>query len=167
LKRSSAPVFLVVMTLALALPATPSRAQSAAWDQDKVTELAVQLADAARELELAFRREPPPHVGHGQSRARFRFRDSLRVLRTETRALAAELEAGGGLEETWPIVRRGRVVVRDLREDGRRMGWQEPAVGHARRAEELIAQLAPFYVGAEAADAAEAGAEGAATPKPN
>lgn len=78
------------------------------------------------------------------------------MLRAESRALAAELEAGGGLEETWPIVRRARVVIRDLREQGRRMSWTEPAVGHARRAEELIAQIAPFYASAEAADAAEA-----------
>ena len=57
----------------------------------------------------------------------------------------AQLEAGAGVEETWPIVRRARGVIRDLREEGRRMGWVEPAVGHARRADELIAQIAPFY----------------------
>jgi len=161
MKRLLVAVFPAVVALSVALSATPCRAQATAWNQDKVTELAVQLADVVVELQVAMRREGNPSMAQAQSRARHSFRDSLRVLRSETRALAAELEAGGGLEETWPIVRRARVVIRDLREEGRRMGWAEPAVGHARRAEELIAQLAPFYVGAEAADAAEAQGAGA------
>jgi hypothetical protein len=152
-------LFLSSTALALALPA-PGRAQAVKWDQDRVTELADQLADVVVELQIAFRREPAS-PGHLQGRARHGFRDSLRVLRTETRAFASELEAGAGLEETWPIVRRARVVIRDLREDGRRMAWQEPAVGHARRAEELIAQIAPFYAGAEAEDKSGAEAGGA------
>jgi hypothetical protein len=151
------PVLASVVALVLALHAAPARAQGAAWDQDRVTELASQLADVVVELQVAFRREPVPHVAQGSARARHSFRDSLRVLRTESRALASELEAGAGVEETWPIVRRARVVIRDLREDGRRINWQEPAVGHARRAEELIGQLAPFYASAEAEDEAGTG----------
>jgi hypothetical protein len=73
------------------------------------------------------------------------FQDSLRVLRTESRALASELEAGGGLDETWPIARRLRVVVRDLQEEGRRISWKDPVASQARRAQELLTQLAPFY----------------------
>lgn len=75
------------------------------------------------------------------------------MLRTETRALASELESGAGLEETLPIARRLRMLIRELREEGRRMSWNEPVVGHARRAGELIAELAPFYF-----DAADEGA---------
>jgi len=157
----ASPIVLTFLALALALPAAPSHAQATAWNQDKVTELAVELADVVSQLQLSFRREPPPNMSQMQSRARFRFRDSLRVLRTETRALAAELEAGAGMEETWPIVRRGRVVVRDLRMEARRFGLIEPALGHARRAEELIAQLVPFYLGAEAQDAADDKADAA------
>ena len=148
-------VFACFAALALALPAAPSHAQAVPWNQAKVTELAIELADVVSQLQASFRREPAPHIGQAQSRARFRFRDSLRVLRTETRALAAELEGGAGMEETWPIIRRGRVVVRDLRMEARRFGLVEPSLGHARRAEELIAQLVPFYLGAEAQDAAD------------
>jgi hypothetical protein len=147
----------------LALPATPCGAQGAQWDQAKVTGLAVELSDVLGELQSALRREASPHVASLQSRARNSFRDSLRVLRAESRALASELEAGAGAEETWPIVRRAGVVIRDLRQDGRRMSWSEPVAGHARRAEELIGQIAPFYTGAEAAAAADqAAGEGAA-----
>jgi hypothetical protein len=39
------------------------------------------------------------------------------------------------------------------------MSWKEPVVGHAQRAEELIAQLAPFYFG-PGDEGAEAGDEG-------
>lgn len=142
----SIPVVAAALALALALPATPCRAQSAEWNQARVTELAVQLADVVAELQSAFRRESPL-TGRSsvQSRARFRFADSLRVLRTETRALASQLESGAGMDETWPIARRGRMVIRDLREEGRRMSWKEPVLGHAQRAEELIGQIAPFY----------------------
>ncbi len=149
---------LVAVALALALPAAPCRAQGAEWSQDRVTELAVELADVVAELQSAFRREPPVTLASGQARARHRFRDSLRVLRTETRALASELESGAGKEETLPIARRLRMLIRELREEGRRMSWNEPVVGHARRAGELIAQLAPFYF--------DAGDEGAGVSPP-
>jgi hypothetical protein len=151
--RAPASLALATLAAAVALPATPCRAQSAAWNQNRVTELAVELAEVVAELQGAFRREPALHIASGQARARHAFRDSLRVLRTETRALASELEAGAGFEETLPIARRARVVIRDLREEGRRMSWKEPVVGHAQRAEALVAQLAPFYF--------DAGSEGA------
>ena len=158
MNRFRTPAFLCAMVLALAY-AVPCHAQSTAWDQARVTALAVELADEVAALQVAFRREPPVNIASGQARARHRFRDSLRVLVTESRALASELQDGAGLEETAPIVRRAGVVIRDLREDGRRMSWKEPSVGHARRAEELIAQLAPFYAAAatETDDAAGGG----------
>jgi hypothetical protein len=39
------------------------------------------------------------------------------------------------------------------------MSWMEPVVGHARRAEELIAQIAPFYF--DAGSESEGAGEGA------
>lgn len=134
-----------VSTLIALLVAAPCLAQSAKWDQARVTALAVELSEVAGELQSSFRREPPQAIGTGQARARASFQDSLRVLRTETRALASELEGGAGLDETWPIARRLRVVVRDLREEGRRISWKEPVSTHASRANELVTQLAPFY----------------------
>ncbi|HEX5067097.1 MAG TPA: hypothetical protein VFY49_13340 [Myxococcota bacterium] len=134
-----------LLTLPFLLPALPAFAQSAKWDQTKVTALAVELSEVAVELRSSFRREPRAAVGTGQARARAMFQDSLRVLGTETRALAAELEAGGGLDETWPIARRLRVVVRDLREEGRRISFKDPVASQARRADELVTQLAPFF----------------------
>lgn len=157
MNRFSAPVFGSVLVLVLAFSAAPSRGQSAKWDQDRVTELAGELADVVAELQIEFRREGSGSFASGQARARHSFRDSLRVLRAESRALASELEDGAGLEETRPIARRAGVVIRDLREEGRRMSWKEPVVGLARRAEELIAQIAPFYL--EAAGGSEAEGE--------
>lgn len=163
---TSRPALVPIAALALAigLSAATSRAQSAKWDAARATSLASDLAEVAVELQSAFRREPPQAIGSGQARARAMFQDSLRVLRTETRALASELEGGAGLDETWPIARRLRVVIRDLREEGRRISWKEPVVGHARRAEELIAQLAPFYfdTNAPVGGEAEGGPQGAA-----
>jgi hypothetical protein len=155
LNRFSAPVLSCVVALAFAFAAPPARAQATPWDQERVTALAVELADVIAELQVEFRREARPHIASGQARARHRFRDSLRVLRTESRALASELEDGAGLEETQPIVRRAGVVIRDLREEGRRMSWMDPVARLAQRAEELIGQIAPFYVGEEGEGTAE------------
>lgn len=156
--RSSRRVLVSIAALTLAFSAT-SRAQTAKWDSQKVTSLAAELSDVAVELQSAFRRAPPQQIGTGQARARASFQDSLRVFRTETRSLAAELEAGAGLDETWPIARRLRVVVRDLREEGRRISWKEPLLGLASRANELVDQLAPFYFDAGTAPAPEAATE--------
>ncbi len=134
--------------LGLALTALPATAQRAAWDQDKVTELAVELSDVVRDLQREFRRQPGVDIFSGQARSRHRFADHLRVMRTETRALAAQLEDGAGFEETEPIAQRLATVIRDLRQEGRRMSWKEPVLGLAQRAEELIDQLRPFYVNA-------------------
>ena len=136
---------LALVLFAFAFAASPGRAQSAKWDRDRVAALSGELADLANDMRRSFRREPPQAVGTGQARARAIFLDSLRVFRTETRALATALEAGAGFDDTWPIARRLRIVVRDLREEGRRISLKEPGLGQVRRAEELLTQLAPFW----------------------
>jgi hypothetical protein len=134
-----------MLALACALTGSPSEAQRAEWDQDEVTELAVELSDVVADLQREFRRQPRPDIGSMQSRARFQFGDDLRVLRTETRALASQLESGAGFEETLPIARRSRRIIRDLRAEARRMKMVQPALGYAERAEEIVARIAPFY----------------------
>ena len=78
--------------------------------------------------------------------------DTLRALRSSARSLASRLEQGASREETLPTAKRMATLIRDLREEGRRMRWQEPVVGHANRAEALIAQLGPFYFEPQAAE---------------
>ena len=136
---------IVATLIALVLHAVPAWSEPAEWDQSRATELAIELNEVVIDLQRSFRRELSPSVASGQARARHRFRDTLRVLRTETRALASQLESGAGVEETRPITDRIGRLVRDLRQDGRRMSWMEPVLGHARRAGQLIEQLAPFY----------------------
>ena len=138
-------VVAALLALTFAFAGTPSQAQRAEWDQDEVTKLAIEFADLVHEMQREFRRLPRPDIGSMQSRARFQFADDLRVLRTETRALAASLEAGAGFEETFPIARRARRVVRDLRAEARRMQLVEPVLGLTVRAEEIIAKIGPFY----------------------
>jgi hypothetical protein len=138
-------VVAAALALSCALTGTPSQAQRADWDQDKVTELASELATVIHDLQQAFRRQPRPTVGSMQSRAHFQMADDLRVLRTETRTLASQLESGAGFEETLPIARRCRTIIRDLRATARRMQMVDPALGLAQRAEEIIAKIGPFY----------------------
>jgi hypothetical protein len=60
---------LVAVALALALPAVPCRAQPVPWNEDRVTELAGELADVVVQLQVAFRQEPSQHVGLPVARA--------------------------------------------------------------------------------------------------
>ena len=138
-------VVAAALALSCALSGTPSQAQRADWNQDEVTELASELATVIHDLQQAFRRQPRPSVGSMQSRAHFQMADDLRVLRTETRTLASQLESGAGLEETLPIARRCRTIIRDLRQTARRMQMVDPALGLAQQAEEIIAKIGPFY----------------------
>ena len=142
-----------VLALVIAFAGTSSGAPSVEWNQDRVTELAVELSAAVHNLHRSFRREPRPPFGSGQARARHQFADTLRVLRTEARALASQLESGAGFEETFPIARRSGVLIRDLRQEGRRMHWGEPLLGLVQRVDELIGQIAPFYFDAAAVPA--------------
>ena len=61
---------------AAAAPAVPTEA----WDQAKVTALAQELAQGVKGVRAAFRGEPTPSIASGESRARHRLLDLLRLI---------------------------------------------------------------------------------------
>jgi len=137
-----------VAAAVLTLAPTPTLAAHQAWDQQKVTQIANQLAEAVSGVYEEFRRQPPVDISSMQSESRFRLQDELRLLEGETRELARQLKAGEGLDATRPIYDRIGVLARDAREEGRRELVTKAVQERVDRAEGLWAQLTPYYTNA-------------------
>lgn len=131
------------------LPAT-ARAQETAketppWDQVRVAKLAEQLYEGCKNLETSVRQELPPAPGIGQRRAHYRLRDRLRLIRSETEHLARALKAGEGREETFHTYRRIGQLIREAREDARRLFLQQPTLERISAAREPWMELNAYY----------------------
>ena len=134
----------VVLTLA------PARTSAAPWDQQEVTQLASHLAEAVSGVYEEFRKQPQVDISTMQTRSRYRLQDELRLLEGETRELARQLKSGEGRDATQPIYDRVGSLARDAREEGRRQLIAKPVQERVDRAEELWAQLTPYYAAAPA-----------------
>ena len=134
----------------LTLAPPPTLAAQQPWDQQKVTEIASQLAEAVSGVYNEFRMQPEASIASMQASARYRLQDELRLLENETRELARQLKSGEGLDATQPIYERIGVVARDARENARKQLTVEPIQRRVDRAEELWAQLTPYYTNAPA-----------------
>lgn len=139
-------VGLAVFGLSLPVPADQHETVAPAWDQERVAALAGQLKEAAEGLsrELA-RRSDQSQVASGQARAMMEFKDEVRVARNESRYLARALADGKSRDETRSAYRRLTTLVRDLRDTGRRLFLQQPALDHIAKANEALDGLAPYY----------------------
>jgi len=141
---------LVLAAAALALTPTPILAAQQPWDQQKVTQIASELAEAVSGVRDEFRKQPPPTIASLHSNAHYRLQDELRLLESETRELMRQLKSGEGLDATQPIYDRIGSLARDARENGRKQLVAEPVQKRIDRAEELWAQLTPYYTNAHA-----------------
>jgi hypothetical protein len=138
-------LFPAAFALALLLPIPSARAELAKWDQTKVTALAVQLSDAAKNLQDTFYKQPPATIGSGQSRDYQRLKQTLRRLRQEADQLKGDLDKGTGQEETLPQYEDLMMSVRDAREVARRLFTTQDMKDAASRARAVLNQLAPYY----------------------
>jgi hypothetical protein len=134
----------------LTLTATPILAAQQPWDQQKVTQIASELAKAVSGVRDEFRKQPPETIASMQVNARFRLEDELRLLESETQELMRRLKSGEGLDATQPIYDRIGSLARDARENGRKQLVTEPVQKRIDRAEELWAQLTPYYTNGHA-----------------
>jgi len=135
----------IVSFLALGVSGATARADVVAWDQAKVTDVAKQLVSATQELYDTFYKQIPPTAGSGQSREFYRLKQVTRVMKTEARELAGQLEKGEGHDETLPSYESLMEMVRTARELGARIFATEDLKRKATAVRGLLNQLGPYY----------------------
>lgn len=131
--------------LVMALSGAPARADVAAWDQAKVTQISKQLVSATQDLYDTFYKQIPPTSGSGQNREFYRLKQVIRVMKTEARELASHLEKGVGHDETLPSYESLMENVRTARELGARVFTTEDLKQKATAVRGLLNQLGPYY----------------------
>jgi len=142
--RSSWVLVAALVTLGAGLPAAPAFAELAKWDQARVTELAEELTKAAGDLYTAIYQQMSGQAG-GQGRSFAVLKDRVRLARSESRHLASELKAGKGHDATFPVYERLMELVRDARENARRVYLEEPTLDKIAATEDVLRRLAPYY----------------------
>jgi len=137
--------WVVALVLGLVFSASGARAELAAWDQAKVATIAKQLVSATQDLYDTFYKQLPPTAGSGQSREFYRLKQVTRVMKTEARELAGQLEKGEGHDETLPSYESLMEMVRTARELGARIFATEDLKRKATAVRGLLNQLGPYY----------------------
>jgi hypothetical protein len=142
IRRYLVPAIALVL---LAGWAAPSRAELAAWDQAKVTELAKQLQEASKALYDTFYKQPVPVAASGQAQDYRNLKQEVRRVRSEARELADALAKGAGREDTLPIYEHLMMVIRDAREHSARVFTTQDVQQRASAVRQLLNQLTPYY----------------------
>jgi hypothetical protein len=120
-----------------------ARAAVAAWDQDRTTEIASGLPDAAQALYEAIYDQPAPP---GPGRANWhQLRDTVRRIRMEARHLADELMKGRDRDQTRGAWRQMMEWLRDVEEASRGVMLGDDVMTKLAAVEDLLRQLAPYY----------------------
>ncbi|MDH3212025.1 MAG: hypothetical protein OEM05_06030 [Myxococcales bacterium] len=131
---------------ALAAPETAGATAQLAWDQAQVTAIAQELPKAAENLRSALRNEPGPTTGSVGGRRSFqRFTDIVRRFDREAKHLAASLESGQGHDETLPVFENLALLVRDGREQARRIFLTDSLSSRIAAGRAILDRLAPYY----------------------
>jgi hypothetical protein len=139
--------FALGAAFALALAAVPlaARAELAKWDQQRVTAIAVELAEAVSKASLEVDKQKGSRVDVGKERAYYEFREDMRLAKNTSRHLSRELEGGQGREETYPTFRRLKTLRNDAAENARRADMPDSTVASITAAGELLLRLRPYY----------------------
>ena len=143
----------LLVAVSLLLASAAPAAELAPWDQERATQLAVELADVAKQIRQAFRKQPQ-EVTAVQERARGEYLETLRALEKATKQLASRLQAGQGRDETLPVARKIRSLLNDAETTARKFMETAQMRELYEPADRLLAELGPYYFAPEG-DAAE------------
>ncbi len=133
----------LVTVVLFAVPAQATELEK--WDQAALTELSGELVESVKDLRESARRQPPPTIASGQSRARFRLIDLLRVIEQECKALRDALAAGEGHDQTISIFERIEEVRVRAAQDARRMFLPVQTMDQIKAARGVLEKIRPFY----------------------
>ena len=133
----------LVTVVLFAVPAQATELEK--WDQAALTELSGELVESVKDLRESARRQPPPTIASGQSRARFRLIDLLRVIEQECKALRDALAAGEGHDQTISIFERIEEMRVRAAQDARRMFLPVQTMDKIKAARGVLEKIRPFY----------------------
>jgi hypothetical protein len=143
----------VAAAIAFALGAAPAAraedppaGQPVRWDQERVTKMARDLADAVHDAREAVRRSPMSH-NIGQRTTYYELLETMRLVENTSKHLAKELAAGKGAEETRPVFERVSSLRFEAEEIGRRALVEAPVIDALVKAGALHNQMKPYYYG--------------------
>ncbi len=114
------------------------------WDQERVTQIAVELAAAAKAVRQGFREQPVEAIGT-QERSHYQFFEVLKALEKATQQLAFRLKGGGGFRETLPIAKKIRSLLREAETQGRSLMSSDQMERLYVPADRLLDEIAPYY----------------------
>jgi hypothetical protein len=135
----------VLVALAAALgTAGAGHAELPKWDQDRVTSYAEELVVAANDLELSLKRIGIQNLANAN--AMYQAQDTIGMLHTASRGLAAALKNGKGREETTPRFKRIDTLRRDAEVEGRRADIPEQVFEKVFLVGNALIKLRPYYV---------------------
>jgi hypothetical protein len=144
-RRSHAIARTITAAFLLLAPAT-AVADLQAWDQEKVSALASELAESIKAVRGAALNEPSLRGGGNTGgRASQQYLDSLKQLERSTQQLATRLGEGEDREQSLNVARRIGTLLRDAQESGRRLMLTQSSFDEIDRAVAVIQQLSPFY----------------------
>jgi len=138
-------ILVALVGTALLTAATPAVAELTPWNQEQVTAVAAELAEATRDLRRTMRRQPGKTLGQPGRRAYFRLRDELGSIESASARLSRALADGAGREETFPIYRRMILAARNAAQELRRMHIGEPASTRIQAVVDALKKLRPYF----------------------
>ena len=140
-KHSFLPALVAVVLFAVPAHAT----EREKWDQAALTELSSELVESVKDLRDSARRQPPSTVASGQSRARHRLIDLLRLIEQECKALHDALAAGESHDQTISIFERIEEMRIRAAEQARRMFLPEQTMDKIKAARGVLEKIRPYY----------------------
>jgi hypothetical protein len=137
------------LAVAAAAPAgaqEKSAGEPVRWDQQRVTKMAVELADAVRGARESVRKSPLSQ-NIGQRTTYYDLLETMRLVDNTARHLKKELQDGKGAEETRATFERISVLRSDAEEIGRRAMIEGTVIDALVKAGSLHNQMKPYYYG--------------------
>jgi hypothetical protein len=128
-----------------ALSSTLAAAELAAWDQDRVTGIAKELAKACDAWQLAIREQPGEQIGSGNAQQEFGMVQKAQLMKEQSQALAGHLEKGKGHDETRNYYRSLKEVMDDTQVQAQQSMLDEPTMDAWAKVADLMRQIAPYY----------------------
>jgi hypothetical protein len=107
--------------------------------------LSGELVESVKDLRGSARRQPPDSIASGQSRARHRLLDLLRLIEQECKALHHALVAGESHDQTISIFERIEEMRVRAAEEARRLFLPESTLDKIKAARGVLEKIRTFY----------------------